>query len=59
MTNDYRLAHSELADRRQMARPLGPNNSLYRDAEDSSLTSLTLLRAGAPFGMTSDSTAVG
>jgi len=39
MTNDYRLAHSGLADRHRMARPLGQNNSLYRDAEDSSLRS--------------------
>jgi hypothetical protein len=36
--------------------PLGPNNSLYREDEDSSLTSLALLRAGTAFGMTAAGT---
>jgi hypothetical protein len=35
-----------------MARLSGHTKALYRDAEDSSLTSLALLRAGAALGMT-------
>jgi RND family efflux transporter MFP subunit len=44
MTNDYRLTHSGLADRRWMARPLRPVESLYRDGEDSSSARNDILR---------------
>jgi hypothetical protein len=52
MTNDYRLTHLELAHRAGWPALSGHAKALYRDAEDSSLTSLALLRAGTAFGMT-------
>jgi hypothetical protein len=39
MTNDSRLAHLGLADRRRMEAPLESAESLYRDDKDSSLRS--------------------
>jgi len=51
MTNDYRLTHSRLARRAGWLALSGHTKALYRDAEESSLTSLALLRAGAPLGM--------
>jgi hypothetical protein len=39
MTNDYRLTHSGLADRRRITALSGHTKALYRDAEDSSLRS--------------------
>jgi hypothetical protein len=53
MTNDYRLTHLGPGMRVEMPALSGQRHrSLYRDDEDSSLTSLTLLRAGAALGMT-------
>jgi hypothetical protein len=53
MTNDYRLTHSGLADRRWMARPLRPVESLYRDGEDSSSARNDILRLIATLALIS------
>jgi hypothetical protein len=47
MTNDYQLTHSILAHRAGWFALSGHTKALYRDAKDSSLTSLALLRAGS------------
>jgi hypothetical protein len=51
MTNDYQLTHLRLAHRVGWPALSGHTKALYRDDEDSSLTSLALLRAGAALGM--------